>query len=135
MVGFLVSTGASLLMNGVCCVYQMNEEKDLREAMRKDIREEWRVQRQREFEVRKRYKKRSQELRFEALEKRYRVLETNNTNKRIDGTTYTAKKHASLHESDEDSLSLTYSMDSFPSLLDEDLDEDDLAAEENPQQG
>lgn len=74
MVGFLVSTGVSLLMNGVCCAYQMNGERELREAMRSDIREEWRLQRALEAQERREYEHRAERLRLEALEKRYHLL-------------------------------------------------------------
>ena len=42
---FLASTIASILMNGVCCMWQMQEEEDRREAIRKDIRAEYNRQR------------------------------------------------------------------------------------------
>lgn len=41
----LLGTAASLMMNGVCCMYQMQEEEDRREAIRKDIRVEYERQR------------------------------------------------------------------------------------------
>lgn len=43
--GFVASTIASLMMNGVCCVWQMQEEEDRRDAIRQDIRVEYERQR------------------------------------------------------------------------------------------
>lgn len=125
-------------MNGVCCVYQMHEEKELREAMRRDIREEWKLQRQREFEAaqrRRHYKMQSEKLRRDALEKRHRLLEavqnmSGSKNTERDQICKTVKRYN--FTMDDDDLSLTYSlsMDSFPSLLDEEIGEG-----ENPQEG
>ena len=75
-----MSTGVSLLMNGVCCVYTMNEEKDLREAMRQDIRDEWRLQREIETKERQQREAESEWLRLQALEKRYHKLMALSTN-------------------------------------------------------
>ena len=47
----LVSTIASFMMNGVCCVWQMQEEEERRDAIRKDIRVECERQRIIEREV------------------------------------------------------------------------------------
>ena len=41
----IASTALSLMMNGVCCVWQMQEEDDKRAAIRKDIRIEYERQR------------------------------------------------------------------------------------------
>lgn len=37
----IASTIISIMMNGICCVYQQNEEQKLREAIRQDIRSEY----------------------------------------------------------------------------------------------
>ena len=37
----IASTIISMMMNGICCVYQQNEEQKLREAIRQDIRSEY----------------------------------------------------------------------------------------------
>lgn len=37
----ITSTIISIMMNGVCCVYQQNEEQKLREAIRQDVRSEY----------------------------------------------------------------------------------------------
>mmetsp|Transcript_6687 Transcript_6687/g.13981 ORF Transcript_6687/g.13981 Transcript_6687/m.13981 type:complete len:226 (-) Transcript_6687:214-891(-) len=42
---FVASTVTSVMMNGVCCVWQMQEEEDRRDAIRKDIRVEYERQR------------------------------------------------------------------------------------------
>ncbi|CAB9506098.1 expressed unknown protein [Seminavis robusta] len=75
MVGFLVSTGVSLMMNGMCCAYQMHGEKELRQAMRSDIREEWRQQREIEANAISQFEKEAERLRFESLEQRHMLLE------------------------------------------------------------
>jgi hypothetical protein len=75
MVGFLLSTGVSLMMNGMCCVYQMHGEKELRQAMRSDIREEWRAQREIEDKTRLHYKDDVERLRLASLEQRYQLLQ------------------------------------------------------------
>jgi hypothetical protein len=49
--GFIASTVASLMMNGVCCMWQMQEEEDRRDALRKDIRVEYERQRRAEQEL------------------------------------------------------------------------------------
>jgi len=41
----VASTVASFMMNGVCCVWQMQEEDERREAIRRDIRVEYERQR------------------------------------------------------------------------------------------
>lgn len=41
----VASTIASIMMNGVCCFWQMQEEEDRRETLRKDIRVEYERQR------------------------------------------------------------------------------------------
>ena len=41
----VASTIASFMMNGMCCVWQMQEEDDRREAIRRDIRVEYERQR------------------------------------------------------------------------------------------
>jgi hypothetical protein len=41
----IASTIASLMMNGVCCMWQMQEEEDRRHAIRSDIRVEYERQR------------------------------------------------------------------------------------------
>ena len=56
------------MMNGMCCVYQMNEEKELRTAMRRDIREEWKLQREIEARERQQYEQEIERLRMEAME-------------------------------------------------------------------
>jgi hypothetical protein len=52
---FVMSTVASLMMNGVCCLWQMEEENERqmqqREAIRQDIRVEYERQRQIEHEI------------------------------------------------------------------------------------
>lgn len=61
---FVMSTVASLMMNGVCCLWQMEEENDRqmqqREAIRQDIRVEYERQRQIEQEI---WKQRQEEYR------------------------------------------------------------------------
>lgn len=47
---FVAGTLASFLMNGACCVYQMNREDELRQELRQEIRREWHHQRKREVE-------------------------------------------------------------------------------------
>jgi hypothetical protein len=37
----IASTVISIMMNGICCVYQQSEEQKLREAIRQDIRSEY----------------------------------------------------------------------------------------------
>ena len=53
--GFVASTVASIMMNGVCCLWQMEEEKEKqlrqREAFRRDIRVEYERQRRIEQEI------------------------------------------------------------------------------------
>lgn len=41
----IVSTLVTFMMNGACCVYQMQEDEDLRQTIRKDIRVEYERQR------------------------------------------------------------------------------------------
>jgi hypothetical protein len=41
----VASTVASLMMNGVCCVWQMQEDQTLRESIRKDVQAEYKHQR------------------------------------------------------------------------------------------
>lgn len=79
MVGFLLSTGASLLMNGVCCIYSMNEEKGLREAMRQDIRDEWRQQREIESRERQQREAEAERLLLRSLELRHQKLMASST--------------------------------------------------------
>ena len=69
-----MSTGVSIMMNGVCCVYQMNGERELRQAMRNDIRDEWREQRELETKAKFEQERESERLRLVALEKRYNLL-------------------------------------------------------------
>jgi hypothetical protein len=45
----IVSTLVTFAMNGACCVYQMQEDEDLRKSIRKDIRVEY--ERQREIDM------------------------------------------------------------------------------------
>ena len=79
MVGFLLSTGASLLMNGACCIYSMNEEKDLREAMRQDIRDEWRLQREIESREKQQREAEAERLFLRSLERRHQKLMESST--------------------------------------------------------
>ena len=72
--GFLLTTGVSMMMNGVCCVYQMNGERELRQAMRDDIRDEWRQQREVETRAKQEQERETERLRLLALEKRYKLL-------------------------------------------------------------
>lgn len=48
---FVASTATSIMMNGVCCVWQMHEEEDRRDAIRRDIRVEYERQREMEREL------------------------------------------------------------------------------------
>ena len=48
---FLASTVASVMMNGVCCVWQMQEEEARRDTLRQDIRVEYERQRLHEKEM------------------------------------------------------------------------------------
>ena len=47
----MASTVASIMMNGLCCIWQMEAENDTRESIRKDIRVEYERQRQIEQEL------------------------------------------------------------------------------------
>mmetsp|Transcript_13007 Transcript_13007/g.26388 ORF Transcript_13007/g.26388 Transcript_13007/m.26388 type:complete len:213 (-) Transcript_13007:137-775(-) len=49
--GFVAQTVASIMMNGLCCIWQMEAENDAREAIRKDIRVEYERQRKIEQEI------------------------------------------------------------------------------------
>ncbi len=46
----VASSLVSMMMNGVCCMYQMQEEDDRREAIRKDIRFEYERQKMMDME-------------------------------------------------------------------------------------
>ena len=61
-------------MNGVCCIYSMNEERDLREAMRQDIREEWRIQREIEAREREQRDAEVERLLLQSLERRHQKM-------------------------------------------------------------
>lgn len=67
---FVVSTIASLMMNGVCCLWQMEEENERqlqqREAIRQDIRVEYERQRQIEQEIWHQRQREYQEAAFQA---------------------------------------------------------------------
>ena len=47
----MANTVASLMMNGLCCIWQMEAENDAREAIRRDIRVEYERQRKIEQEI------------------------------------------------------------------------------------
>lgn len=136
MVGFLISTAASVMMNGVCCVYQMHEERHLREAMRKDIREEWKLQRKREFRAERRYQKQYEKFRLQASLQRFQAMKSCRTSPRTskhNESSFVEKYGDTVKKDDEGDLSLAYSMDSMASLFDEELQEDVI--EGNPQSG
>ena len=48
---FYASTVTSLMMNGVCCVWQMQQEEEQRASFRQDIRAEYERQREEEFKL------------------------------------------------------------------------------------
>ena len=48
---FYASTVTSLMMNGVCCVWQMQQEEEQRASFRQDIRAEYERQREEEFKM------------------------------------------------------------------------------------
>lgn len=123
MVGFLVSTGVSLMMNGMCCVYQMHGEKELRMAMRQDIREEWKLQRQLEVEW--------QEEQRQQLERQvYQQQEEEQIVRQLRLQSMKQRYHL-LHEQDQKMVQPKYSpkdlqnFPSFPSLIDDDEEEDE----------
>lgn len=74
--GFLLSTSATMMMNGVCYLHQMNGERELRQAMRDDIRDEWKQQREVEAKTKleQEQEQEAQRLRWLAMEKRYSLL-------------------------------------------------------------
>lgn len=123
-------------MNGVCCIYSMNEEKDLREAMRKDIREEWRIQREIESRERKQREAEVERLLLQSLERRHQKLldssvggseciyETRLFNQNIFQQVHQVQSHRVPQTSLKSAYLLT-------SLFDEDLEEEEI----NPQEG
>jgi ATP-dependent protease HslVU (ClpYQ) ATPase subunit len=131
MVGFLLSTGVSLMMNGVCCVYQMHGEKELRQAMRSDIREEWKEQREIEAKTRQHYEVDVERLRRASLEQRYQLMQaTRDVHGQRNGEASLNVQDASQWSNQPDiTTSLTKILGAKRSLFDEDEEEG------NPQDG
>lgn len=162
--GFLLSTGVSMMMNGVCCVYQMNGEKDLRQAMRSDIREEWKQQRAEEARAKLEEERLAERLRLRALKQRHKLLNKANKQPKLNwplGATFTfedasitsQEKAASssmvggssqprqhnYHNRHTRDASLNKKMNedcdiTLPCLLDEEIEEDYSFEEANPQE-
>ena len=133
-----MSTGVSLMVNGVCCVYQMQGEKDLRNAMRSDIREEWRTQREIEAKTKHlQYDEEVERLRMEYQIQRHQVLEASKNHR------LRRKQHlVSMNEQEEPHWSilrrnsLTKNDTAQISLFDlDDDDEEEEDQEENHQDG
>jgi hypothetical protein len=59
---FFAGTIVSFMMNGVCCMYQVNREDEFRESLRKEIQKEWFEQRQREVKEQQDQHKRALQL-------------------------------------------------------------------------
>lgn len=139
--GFLLSTGVSIMMNGVCCVVQMNGEKSLRQAMRNDIREEWKEQREVETQVKLEQERQTERLRLQAMEKRHKLLH-HHSRRRPSPTQYLLSRKSrdttspagspgrwsgvsqSRYSSPNNRFSHRPENDTVPSLLDEELEEE-----------
>jgi hypothetical protein len=67
----VASTFVSLMMNGMCCVWQMGEEESRREGIRKDFRYEYERQRLLDFE----FRERKQPVRLVSNEEKLRRLQ------------------------------------------------------------
>jgi len=136
--GFLLSTGVSIIMIGACCIYTMNEEKELREAMRQDIRAEWKFQRELENRERRQQEMEADRLRILALEKRYhRKILALSSSTVVQGTIGTCEDSRKAFSSSSLTAQDCYPRN-FPtnSLFDEDEDEfnePELLSSWNPQ--
>jgi hypothetical protein len=130
-----LSTGVSMMMNGVCCVYQMNGERELRQAMRNDIREEWREQRELEARTRLEQDQETERLRLQALERRHELLYSMDRRRQPQSSSRKTIDRFSTYPSEMrgrwSGVSERYSPTaSIPSLLDEEVEEEPTLAEE-----
>lgn len=151
-----------MMMNGVCCVYQMNGEKELRQAMRSDIREEWKQQRAEEAQAKLEEEKLTERLRLQALKQRHKLLNKAKKQPKLNwplGAAFTFEEDSiasqeqalssmmrvasqphkhnyhNRHTKDTSLNKMNEDCDiSLPCLLDEELEEDHPLEEANPQE-